>query len=83
MTLSLGVGFGIPYVFFYLFNEQQLEAIAENSREHDEQQAEKGVDYELWEVRGRGEYWFYLLVTFLIVGVSQMLYENSFILTIG
>jgi len=39
------------------------------------------VDYELWEVKGRGEFWCYAAVTFLLLGVSRMICENSFILS--
>jgi hypothetical protein len=81
--VSLGVGFAIPYIFFHLFTEQQLEAIAENTRNHDEESADKGIDYQLWEVRGRREFWFYVLLTFLLVGVSRVIQENTFILSIG
>jgi hypothetical protein len=43
----------------------------------------RGIDYQLWEVKGRGEFWFYVLLTFLLVGVSRVIQENTFILSIG
>ena len=48
-----------------------------NASETDQWLVTRGVDFELKEVIVRREFWLYTVLTFIIVGTSRMIAENS------
>lgn len=57
--------------------------MASYNHEVDEEQAELGVDFHLWELKDRVEPWLFAMVTFIIVGLARMMHENVYILCLG
>lgn len=83
MTIILAAGFAIPYLIYYNMNEQQIENVAEFHGEFEEEQAELGVDHDFWELKDRTEPWLYAVTTFVVFGISRMICENAFLLSLG
>lgn len=83
MTCCILAGFAIPYLIYHVFNEQSVTTVFEFHSQQDEEQAELGVDLEPWELKDRWEPWLFALVAFFTIGISRMMCENSFILSLG
>lgn len=83
ITVIVVAGFAIPYMVYHSFDEQSISQLASSPSEFEEEQAEMAVDHDFWELKDRVEPWLYAFVTFVVFGISRMLSENAFVLSLG
>ena len=83
MATTIIIGFCIPYLVYYNFDEQSLESLANNHDDQDERQAELGIDHYMWELKDKTEPWLLSITCFFIIGLSHMLQENVFIFALS
>lgn len=69
--------FAIPIILSKFFDEQTIEEIAKDIPEEDFAQSDFGIDFELKEIISHKAVWFYMILTFIIVGNSRMINEQA------
>lgn len=82
MTGTVAAGFVVPYLVHVYFSAEEIEALASESTEDDERQAELGVDHDLWELNGKVEPLLFMAISFFMIGISRMLMEHIYVLSL-
>jgi hypothetical protein len=77
------VNFAIPVILSKFIEESTINEIAKDIPEQDFEQSNYGIDFELKEILTNKEIYFYLLLTFILVGNTRMINEQAVILSLG
>ena len=76
-NIMVWLNIAVPIIFAFLIDQETFEGMMMNSSATDQWLVTRGVDFEVREVIARSEFWLYSLITFIIVGTSRMIAENS------
>jgi len=76
-NIMVGLNIVVPFIFAFLIDQETFEGMMLNSSATDQWLVTRGIDFEVREVISRSEFWLYSLITFIIVGTSRMIAENS------
>jgi hypothetical protein len=77
------VNFAIPVILSKFMEESTINEIAKDIPEQDFEQSNYGIDYELKEILTNKEIYFYLLLTFIVIGNTRMINEQAVVLSLG
>lgn len=77
------VNFAIPLILSKLIDESTIDEIAKDVSDLDFEQSNYGIDFELKEILTNTEIYFYLLLTFIVIGNTRMISEQAVVLSLG
>ena len=77
------VNFAIPIILAKLLDESTINEIAKDIPEQDYEQSNYGIDFELKEILTNKEIYFYLLLTFVVIGNTRMINEQAAVLSLN